>query len=117
MSPGNPPWRRLSTSCAAACPAPTMTTRLAASDISPNAPLDCSRCQCCADIDLRRQCPMNGAFVRNLKQFLTLGIVQRPLESDRPLDAVDHSFACLAFCAVLCVHARMPEPHRDTIEW
>ena len=76
------------------------------------APSDRSR----LNINLRFECAVNGAFVRDFEQPRPLFRIECPGEVNLPLDPVDLAFLRLAIPAIRRVDLRMSKIHRHTFE-
>ena len=67
-------------------------------------------------VDLRGQCAMHRAHLRDLQQARPLFVAQRASKLDRHFDAIDPAVAGFAFFAVSRVNLRMPERYGDVLE-
>ena len=67
-------------------------------------------------LEIANMCPVHWTHVGDFQQALTLLRIERALELDLTLDAVDEPGLGLTVGAVLRVDARMAQPHRDARE-
>ena len=63
-------------------------------------------------VDFGFQCAMDWAFVRDLKQACSNGVIQRPPQNELNIDLVKFPFFRFAVLAILGVNTSVREPHR-----